>query len=360
MEIRPIDNFLVTADRPISEVVASIDRSGRISIALVIDAGGRLVNTLSDGDVRRGLLAGFSLIDPASKLLAIKAKMPNPVAVTALLGTTEKKLLATMQRRGVRQIPLVDSSGIPKGIVILSDLLPQLSKPLQAVVMAGGFGKRLMPLTENTPKPMLPISGKPVLEHIVNQLRNTGIRNISISTHYHPEKITSHFGSGADFGVNINYLQEDTPLGTGGALGLMQRPQDPLLIINGDILTEVDFQSLYSFHQDNQAAMTVCVRRYEVKVPYGVVDCEEVRITGLREKPELSFFVNAGIYLIEPTVHDLIPINQYINMTDLIQKLIEIGSTVVSYPICEYWLDIGQHDDYKKATADATNGELHL
>lgn len=358
MNIWDVSDFQVRPDSPISEVVACIDRSGRISIALVVDGNSRLINTLSDGDVRRGLLAGFNLSDSASKLLEIKARTPHPFPVTAPLDASEQDLLLTMQTRAVRQIPLVDETGRPKGIVILSDLLPQVTRGLQAVIMAGGRGTRLRPLTEDLPKPMLPLGGRPVMEHIIEQLRNTGIRQVNITTHYQAEKITDHFGNGAAFGVDINYVREDSPLGTGGALGLLQKPQEPLLIINGDILTQVDFHAMHAFHQDNRAQLTVGVRRYEVNVPYGVIDRDGISVTGLREKPDLAFFVNAGIYLMEPEVHDHIPAGQHMNMTDLVLEVIAAGKTVVSYPICEYWLDIGRHDDYNKAQEDAESGRL--
>lgn len=355
-----VPGILVTAETPVSEVIACIDRSGRMSIALVVDAAGRLVNTLSDGDVRRGLLSGVSMGDPAKKLLAIKTRTPNPVPVTAPVGTLERDLLIKMQKHSVRQIPLVDEDGVPRDVVILSDLLPQVTRGLQAVIMAGGFGMRLRPLTETLPKPMLPVSGRPVMEHIIAQLRHTGIRRVNVTTHYRADKITEHFGDGAAFGVEINYILEDIPLGTGGALGLLQRPAETLLVINGDILTQLDFRTMHAFHHDNGAQMTVAVRRYEVNVPYGVIDCEGVHVRGLREKPRLTFFVNAGIYMLEPEVHDYIPANQHLNMTDLVLKLIEAGKSVVSYPICEYWLDIGQHEDYSKAQQDAESGELDL
>jgi dTDP-glucose pyrophosphorylase/CBS domain-containing protein len=353
-----ISTLFVTAATSVGEVMACIDRSGRISIALVVDGDSRLINTLSDGDLRRGLLAGVRLTDPASSLLEIKTRTPHPAPVTAPLATSERDLLQMMQTLSVRQVPLVDESGVPRDIVTLSDLLPQVTTGLRAVIMAGGFGTRLMPLTEHTPKPMLLVDGRPVMEHIIARLRESGIRHVNVTTHHHPEKITEHFGDGAAFGMEIDYVREDVPLGTGGALSLMQRPEDPLLVVNGDVLTDVDFRALHAFHQDNGAQMTVGVRRYEVKVPFGVMDCDGIYVRALREKPDLSFFVNAGVYLLEPEVHDYIPRNEHMNMTDLVLKLIDSGKTVVSYPICEYWLDIGQPADYSRAQEDALTGKL--
>jgi dTDP-glucose pyrophosphorylase len=355
---RDVSAFFITAESPISDAIAAIDRSRRVSLALVVNADRRLVNTITDGDVRRGILAGLKLSDPVAQLLEIKARTPHPVPVTAPATTQPQDALAVMNANLVRQLPLVDENGVPKDVVILSDLLRESEKPIQAVVMAGGQGMRLRPLTENTPKPLLPVGGKPVMEFIVGQLRDVGVKHIHVATHYQAEKIMDHFGDGAAFGVKIDYVQETQPLGTGGALGLIQAPTETTLIINGDILTQVDFQSFHAFHVDHAAEMTVGVRRYDVQVPYGVVDCEGAKLTGLREKPQLSFFVNAGIYLVEPSVFRLIPPDRHLNITDLVQMLIDAGRTVVSYPICEYWLDIGQHEDYQRAQVDAREGKL--
>jgi dTDP-glucose pyrophosphorylase len=339
-----------------AQAVACIDRSRKVSIALVVDGSDRLINTLSDGDIRRGIMAGIRLGDCVNKLLQIKAATPHPLPVTALDGTDDETLLEIMQSRAVRQIPLVTPSGIVVDIVTQGDLMPEVPRALQAVVMAGGEGRRLRPLTEETPKPMLPVGGRPLMELIIDQLRAVGIRKFNIATHYHAQKIIDHFGNGDGFGVDIEYTREEAPLGTGGALGLMTPPTDPVLVINGDILTDIDFRAMHAFHEEHLAQLTVAVRRYEVQVPYGVVECDGVRLVGLREKPELNFFVNAGIYLLEPSVYRHIPANKHLNMTDLIDLLITRGESVVSFPVREYWLDIGKHADYERAQLDAVNG----
>lgn len=355
---RDVSQLFVNPTRPISDAIACIDRSGRISIALVVDEGGRLVNTISDGDVRRGILAGLTLTDPISRLLEIKASTPYPLPVTAPVETGRTQLLKIMQQRSIRQLPLVDGNGVVVDIVILGDFLPQAVESFQALVMAGGQGMRLRPLTENIPKPLLPVGGRPVMEIIIGQLRDVGVKRIHVATHYQAEKIMQHFGNGASFGVDISYVEEEFPLGTGGALGLLKAPDEPILVINGDILTEVDFRSLHAFHKEHAADMTVGVRRYDIQVPYGVVSCNGAKIRYLTEKPKLSLFVNAGIYLLEPSVFRLIPANEHLNMTDLASKLLQMERTVVSYPICEYWLDIGQREDYQKAQEDAKNGKF--
>jgi dTDP-glucose pyrophosphorylase/CBS domain-containing protein len=356
---RDVSQLCLKPTDSIATAIATIDRSGRVSLALVLDKSGRLVNTVSDGDVRRGILAGLSLDDSVSKLLERKALTPYPEPVTAPAGSDPATLLQIMKERSVRQLPLLNKRRKVVDIVILSDFQRLASHPFRAVVMAGGQGSRLRPLTENTPKPMLPVGDRPLLQHIVEQLRDVGVRRIQIATHYQSDKIKQHFGGGESFGVEIQYVQEEMPLGTGGALGLLDAPKEPVLVINGDILTQVDFRAMHTFHQDHHAEMTVAVRRYDMQVPYGVVECDGVNIRALREKPHLSFFVNAGIYLLEPSVFGLIAAGQHLNITDLVSRLMDAKRVVVSYPVCEYWLDIGQHEDYHRAQEAAQDGRLN-
>jgi len=226
------------------------------------------------------------------------------------------------------------------------------------VIMAGGYGKRLRPLTEDLPKPMLPIGGRPLMERIIGQLKDVGIRQVNVTTLYKPEKIKDYFGNGEAFGINLNYIHESEPLGTGGALGLLPKTEEPLLVINGDILTQVDFRAMLDYHREHKADMTVAVRQFGIQVPYGVVECDGPNIRSLREKPEMTFFVNAGIYLLDPPVFNFIPSGERFNMTDLIQWLLDAGRTVVSFPVREYWLDIGQTADYEQAKMDIENGRL--
>jgi NDP-sugar pyrophosphorylase family protein len=264
-----------------------------------------------------------------------------------------------MQEHVVRQVPLVDVDGAVAGLVVLDKLIPASDDPpMQAVIMAGGFGTRLRPLTDDVPKPMLPLGDYPLMEHIVRQLQTAGIRRVHVTTHYKPEKIIDHFGNGDRFGMEFNYIAEDRPLGTAGALGLMDSPTERLLVMNGDILTSVDFKALLNYHQENAAVLTVGARQYEFKVPYGVIEREGPFVRRVVEKPSLTFFVNAGIYLLEPEAHGYIPRGQHFDMTDLIGKLIEHGQSVACFPILEYWLDIGQLNDYEKAVQDVKTGRF--
>ncbi|MGA3025317.1 MAG: nucleotidyltransferase family protein [Bryobacteraceae bacterium] len=333
----------------IEEAIGCIDRSSGLGLALVVDGDGRLINALTDGDVRRGILAGCGLTNAVESLLEIKARLPHPSPVTAPAGTDPAVLLAIMREHCVRQIPIVDADMRVIDVVILSDLAPEKERLLQALVMAGGRGVRLRPLTDDLPKPMLPVGGKPLMEHIITQLRALGIRKVKVATHYRPAAIVDYFGDGAAFGVDISYLNETAALGTGGALRLMPEPTEPVLVINGDILTGVDFEALYAYHQEHAADMTVAVSRYEIPIPYGVVECSGSRVTGIREKPSVGVFVNAGIYLLQPGVYAYIPAERRFHMTDLIETLVGEGGMVVAFPIREPWLDIGRHADYERA-----------
>lgn len=350
----PLSELCLTPDANIRAVMAAIDLNKK-GIALVVDTERRLLGTITDGDVRRALLENLPLETPASQLLARKAeRYIKPV--TARVGTDQATLLALMEERFVHQVPLVDEAGRVVDLITLDDLVPDSDLSMQAVIMAGGFGKRLLPLTEETPKPMLPVGDRPLMQRTIEQLRGAGIRRVNVTTHYLPEKITEHFGDGAAFGVDLNYVAEDTPLGTAGALGLMERPTEPMLVINGDVLTRVNFRTMLAYHREHQASLTVAVRRFSMQVPYGVVDAEEGNVTAVREKPEVHFLVNAGIYLLDPSVYEFIEPGTRADMPDLIHRLLQAGKTVSSFLIHEYWLDIGKHADYERAQEDVKGG----
>jgi NDP-sugar pyrophosphorylase family protein len=253
---------------------------------------------------------------------------------------------------------VVDKRNHVVDFLLRKDLVPDVRLDLSAVIMAGGYGKRLLPLTESVPKPMLPVGDRPLLELTIEQLRRSGIRDVSLTTHYLPECIVDHFGDGERFGVSLNYLTEDHPMGTAGGLKQMKRPDGTFLVINGDILTGVPFHEMLVYHQKHRAVLTVGVRKYEMRVPFGVVECEDVRITKLQEKPSFSFFINAGTYLLEPLACDYIPEGKPFDMTDLMQQLIEAGQPVIGFPIMEYWLDVGKHEDYQQAQEDVLKGKF--
>ncbi len=324
-------------------------------IALVVNDQQKLIGAINDGDVRRFLMGGGELEMPISEYLQIRmGNSPGVPPVIAVPDDADQKMLmGIMEKHTIKQVPMTDDQGRLVGLVTLKDLLQKLTLPICAVVMAGGFGTRLRPLTNNIPKPMLPIDGKrPLLEVIISQLRDSGIRRMNVTTHYMPEVIMDHFGDGKEFGVDINYVYEDKPLGTAGALGLMKRPEEPIFVINGDILTKVGIQSMYKYHKKHEADLTVAVRQHQIQVPYGVIQTDGPAVVELEEKPCLSHLINAGIYLLDPSVHSYIPAGERFDMTDLIELLISKGKKVVCFPIYEYWLDIGQHGDYEKAQHD--------
>ena len=350
------EHYLVSLDATVGDVVRRIDQGG-FGIALLVDAERRLLSTITDGDVRRAMLAGIGFEQPVGRLLELKKASAHPVPVSRPVSTSDEDLLQTMNAAVVQHIPLLDDGGRVIDIALLSSLVGEVANDIRAVVMAGGFGARLRPFTDNVPKPMLPVGDKPLLERTIEQLRSAGITDVNITTHYLHDQITRHFGSGSDFGVKLNYVQEDQPLGTAGALGLLGPRENTTLVINGDILTTIDFRAMAEFHRSHGADLTVAVRPYQIDVPYGVVDCEGERVTGLREKPRYSFFINAGIYLVEPKVWDFISEGENLDMPLVIERVIKSTGKVVSFPIREYWLDIGKPDDYRRAQDDVMTGK---
>jgi NDP-sugar pyrophosphorylase family protein len=263
-----------------------------------------------------------------------------------------------MKTHFVRQIPLLDEAGRPVGLASLDDLIQPDPVPLHAVVMAGGFGTRLAPLTHHVPKPMLPVGDRPMLEHIIEQLGHAGVPHVHIATHHLPEVIEDHFGDGTAFGMRIDYVREDEPMGTAGAIGLLDVQDAPLLVVNGDVLTDVNYRAMLDFHLEHGADLTVAARSYEIQVPFGILDCRGPSVRAVREKPKQTFFVSAGIYLLSPSVRNDIPVGQRVDMPELIERVIHRGGAVVNFPIIEYWLDIGRPSQYRQAQADLRRGSL--
>lgn len=347
-----LSKLCINQDTTIDGAVKCLDLS-RLGIVLVVDGQRRLIGTITDGDIRRAILAHIDFSQPVSLLLARKANSAFAKPIATAADVKPETWLRLLQQHSIVHLPLLDENERVVGLVTRDDFLPGEPLPLRAVVMAGGAGRRLQPLTDETPKPMLPVGDRPMMEIILERLRTSGIRRVNVTVHHQAEKITRHFGNGNEFGVELNYVAEDRPLGTAGALGLMEKPQETLLVINGDILTQVDFRAMLAYHQESKADLTVAVSRLDLQVPYGVVECEGSAVRQLTEKPTFGFFVNAGIYLIEPSAHGYIPNGRRFDMTELIQLLIDEGRSVVSFPIREYWLDIGSHDDYLRAQETA-------
>ncbi len=319
--------------------------AGAVEIAIVVDAGGRLVGLLSDGDIRRALLNGFTLEAPIADIVN---RRPLSLPETA----TREEILALMGRHAIRQIPLVDAGGKPTKIAWITDLIRNDLRPNLAVIMAGGRGKRLYPLTRDVPKPMLEVQGRPILEHIIDQLRQYGIFRITLAVNYLSEIVKNHFGSGDRFGVRIEYLEEDRPLGTAGALSLLQdKPSHPFLLLNGDVMQQVNFNSLLEFHDRHDFQATMCAVRYSMELPFGLVEVSDNRLTKLVEKPVHTVTSNAGIYVLNPGVLDLLDRDEPCDATDLLSKLVDAGKPVGVFTLYdhEHWLDVGRKSDYEFA-----------
>jgi len=340
---------------PIRDAIEEMDRQA--SGFVVIADGGRFVDVITDGDFRRAMLANIHMDSPMAHLAAQKHKLHRE-PITAPHTATESEILDILITHEIKQLPLLGPEGWLDAIAIHAATEKGTELPVRAVVMAGGFGTRLRPLTAITPKPMLNVDGKPLLERIIGQLHSAGIRRVNVTTHHQADKIVEHFGSGDAFGVELEYVNEEEPLGTAGSLSLIDGADETVLVMNGDILTNMDFGAMLDFHRAHRAALTVAVRQYDVEVPYGVVECDGAKVRKLREKPNMSFFINAGIYLVEPGARELIPERKHFDMTDLIEALISSGKEVISFPIREYWLDIGQHEDYLRAQSDTRDGKV--
>ena len=334
------------------EVMQRINDTAQ-GISLVVDSEGRLMDTVTDGDLRRAVLAGTDLHRPISKL---RSEPHRPL--TMPVSTPRAELARMLSGTKLRHIPLVDDCERVVDMVQTSDFLtdPSIGLGVSAVVMAGGYGARLRPLTNEIPKPMLPLGDKPVVERTIDSLRRYGIQQVYVATHYKAEAFSNYFGDGRAFGVQIDYLEEEEPLGTAGVLAALPQGDEPLLVINGDIITDVSYEAMLRFHKESEAEMTVGVRQYEFSVPYGVMEMEGTNIRGLREKPTHHFFVNAGVYLLERSAAQHVPSGCSFDMPQLIESLVSLNKKVIGFPISEYWLDIGRMSDYEKARSDSEAG----
>ncbi|MCF8031897.1 MAG: nucleotidyltransferase family protein [Desulfarculaceae bacterium] len=329
----------------VRQAMKAIDHNKQ-GIVLVVDGQGCLVGTITDGDVRRFLLTSGGLDEPADPLV-----WRNPV--TAPQDATHAELLELLAEHKLRNIPLLDQAGRPTGVFSLRDALEGGDGAPVAAILAGGEGKRLRPLTNDVPKPMLQVGDTPLLQRIVENLVSAGFKRIHISVNYKRELIEKHFGDGAAFGAQISYLREETKLDTAGPLALLPPPAAPLLVINGDVYTAADLERLYEFHLAQRCVMTVAATEYRVKVPYGVLKLAGHLMLGMEEKPEQTFYCNGGIYVINPEILRLIPRGQPFGMNDLLERVLSAGLPVAAFPIHESWVDVGQMTDLERACRQA-------
>lgn len=341
---------LVSPGATLRETMAAIDQ-GAVEIALVADEQGRLLGTVSDGDIRRALLRGLSQDVQISQVMNTHFTSVRPDAQV-------EEVLNLMQARSIKHIPVIDSECRLIGLHLLQDLIEVKERPNWVVIMAGGRGLRLRPLTESVPKPMLTVNGQPLLERTVTQLVAHGFRRLFLSICYLGNQIQEHFEDGKRFGCRIDYLKEEKPLGTGGALSLLpERPKGSLLVINGDLLTNTNFTGLMDYHSNYENAVTLCVKELIYEIPYGVVGVNGHNVIDLQEKPTQRFFVNAGIYVLEPHAVDLVPRNEEYSLPQLVDAVRKKGEAVGAYPIREEWVDIGRLEDYRRVQMQLGEGD---
>jgi dTDP-glucose pyrophosphorylase len=333
---------LLDPEATVREAIACIDSVG-LQIALVVDENGQLLGTVTDGDVRRAILGGVSLDAPVAGVM-------NENPTTARGHDDRETLFALMRQRRLHQIPVLDATWRVVGLEVIDDLLKPQQRTNGVVLMAGGLGSRLRPLTDDCPKPLLQIGPKPILETILEAFIQQGFSRFYLSVNYMADRVEEYFGDGKRWNVGIEYLRENERLGTAGALSLLpEQPAEPLFVMNGDLLTRLSFIHLLDFHIGHGAAATMCVREYEMQVPYGVIETRNHRILDIREKPTERYLVNAGVYVLEPEALGLIPAREFCDMPDLFKALIVRGDETAVFPIREYWMDIGRVDDFDRA-----------
>ena len=317
-----------------------------MKIALIVDEDEILVGTLSDGDIRRGLLSNLSLNDSIASIIFKTPTVCN-------IEDTKERILEVAVEMKLHQMPIINNDGKLMGIEEIDELLKPQIKHNKVVLMVGGLGTRLRPLTENTPKPMLKVGDKPILETIILNFKKYGFNNILLSVSYKAEVIEEYFGDGSKFGVNIEYVHEDKRMGTAGALSLMRdRLNEPFFVMNGDLLTNINFEHMMDYHISNQSIATMGVREYDFQVPYGVVNIDGENILSIEEKPVHKFFVSGGVYVLDNKILNYIPDNKFYDMPKLFEELIMDRKKTISFPIREYWLDIGKLEEYDRANSE--------
>jgi dTDP-glucose pyrophosphorylase/predicted transcriptional regulator len=345
--MKNLNDIIISDSTTIIDALKVIDK-GCIKLAIVADVNNKLMGTLSDGDIRRAIINGCELSESISA-----AYNQNPIICN--VDDSNNTILHIAQKNNLQQIPLIDNDGKVAGIKGISDLFSTKSFDNTVVLMVGGLGSRLKELTKSKPKPLLPVGNKPILETIICRFIENGFSNFVLCVNYKADQIVNYFGDGSKLGVRINYVYEEDRMGTAGALGLITEKLDkPFFVMNGDILTNVDFERILTFHEKSESKATMCVRQYTQVVPFGVLNLDGERILSIEEKPSYNHYVNAGIYVLNPECLDLVPKKQFFDMPSLFEKVIAENEKACSYPIREYWMDIGHKEDYQKANGEYT------
>lgn len=339
---------ILPADATIQQVICNLDQVA-IKIVLVVNEAGELEGTISDGDIRRGLLKGLDLSSPITNVIHRNALVVPPEM-------TREMVMQLMVANKIQQIPAVDEHHHVVGLHLWDEIATAPVRPNLMVIMAGGMGTRLRPHTENCPKPLLLVAGRPMLEHIIERAKLEGFSRFVLAVHYLGQMIEDHFGNGERLGVQIDYLREQSPLGTAGALGLLNpRPDAAFVVTNGDVITDIRYGELLDFHLRHDAAATMAVRVHEWQHPFGVVQTQGVEIVGFEEKPVARTHINAGVYALDPDALNVLPSDSRCDMPTLFERLQEQSKRTVAYPMHEPWLDVGRPDDLRSANAQIDN-----
>ncbi len=339
----------ISANASVKQAIEVLN-TGSVRAALVVGDDMSLLGIVTDGDIRRGILRHVDLENSITEVM-------NHHPVTCCRTDSKQKILMEMASKGLLHMPIV-ADGILVDFVTLQGFTEEKRHDNPVFLMAGGFGTRLRPLTNELPKPLLRLGNKPILETILESFIDAGFHRFFISTHYMPEKIKNHFGDGSRWKVSIEYVYEASPLGTGGALGLLPKdlPDAPVIVMNGDVLTKVDFEELLEFHHGSNSVATVCVTEYQNQIPYGVIETDGTQITEINEKPVTRHFINAGIYVLNPELIRSVNQNKRLDMPDLLKQQLAESKKVAMFPLHEYWLDIGQMPDFEQAQQDFMSG----
>lgn len=349
--INIVEKHIIYFGQSVRDALIKLDEIAPSSILFVTDENNQLLGSLTDGDLRRGFIKGLGF---DNKLLDFV--QPSPVSIKQ--NEYDLNQLEKLRKDLLKIIPIINNDNVIVDVLDFS--LRKTLIPADAVLMAGGEGKRLRPLTENTPKPLLKVGDKPIIEYNIDRLINFGIKTINLSINYLGNQLVDYFGSGESKGIDIKYVTEDKPLGTIGSILLVENfYNDDIIVMNSDLLTNIDFADFFKTYKETNADMAVAATSYHVDVPYAVLEVTDgVEVKSLKEKPRYTYYSNAGIYIIKKEILKMIPENQFYDITDLMERVLEMNLKLVTYPINGYWLDVGKHEDFKKAQEDIKHIKL--
>jgi dTDP-glucose pyrophosphorylase/CBS domain-containing protein len=344
---RRLEDLLVTPEQSLLDAMRVIDRN-LTKVTFVKDVAGRIIGTLADGDVRRAILRGTRVDSPGTVARAMHKKFKSVAP-----GVSRAEVLDLMRAWRITQLPVIDAKGKLTGLHLLEELLGTFERPNRALIMAGGRGVRLLPLTETVPKPMLPVAGRPILERLVLHLVGYGIRDIFVAVNYLGDVIEHHFGDGSAHGCRMRYLRETKPLGTGGPVSLLPRDsKHPVIVMNGDLVTQARIDEILDFHDHGGYLATMCVRPYQVEIPFGVAEVRGHRLVGLQEKPTHQMLTNSGIYVLSPAAIHMVPRNVEFAMPQLFEMCLAKKRPIGAHVLRGEWIDVGRHDEFRRARGE--------